>query len=91
MSNLGVSCTEVVLTCFVMCGCVVFVMCECFGNMCTCIYCVLYCVYCVFVLFHLCVFILICFVCTSVKDYCHPVTNQLQIVVVVVVVVVVML
>jgi hypothetical protein len=38
--HLGVSCTVVVLTCLVMCGC--------FGNMCTCIYCVLYCLYCVF-------------------------------------------
>jgi len=35
-----VSCTVLVLTGFVMCGC--------FGNMCTCIYCVLYCLYCVF-------------------------------------------
>ena len=35
-----VSCTVVVLT-----G---FVMCVCFGNMCTCIYCGLYCLYCVF-------------------------------------------
>jgi hypothetical protein len=34
--------------------------------MCTCIYYVLYCLYCVFVLFRLCIFILICFVCTSV-------------------------
>ena len=55
-----VSCTVVVLTCFVMCGC--------FGNMCTCIYCVLYCLYCVlFVLFRLCISSLICFVCTSVR------------------------
>ena len=30
------------------CVCVGFVMCGCFGNMCTCIYCVLYCLYCVF-------------------------------------------
>jgi len=28
--------------------CVGFVMCGCFGNMCTCIYSVLYCLYCVF-------------------------------------------
>jgi hypothetical protein len=35
--------------------------------MCTCIYCVLYCLYCDFVLFRLCIFILICFVCTSVR------------------------
>jgi hypothetical protein len=44
-----VSCTLVVLTCFVMCGCVCvcvcvcvylgFVICEGFGNMCNCIYC----------------------------------------------------
>jgi hypothetical protein len=40
------------------CVCVGFVMCGCFGNTCTCIYCVLYCV---FVLFRLCIFILICF------------------------------
>jgi hypothetical protein len=42
---------------FFMCGCVCvwvgFVMCGCFGNICTCIYCVLYCLYCVFVLFRL--------------------------------------
>ena len=39
----------------------------CFGIMCTCIYCVLYCLYRVFVLFHLCTFIRICFICTSVR------------------------
>ena len=47
--------------------CVGFVMCGCFGNMRTCIYCVLYCLYCVFILFGLCIFILISFVCTSVR------------------------
>jgi hypothetical protein len=75
----------VVLTCFVMCGCVCvwgvmcgcvyvwvcvcvgFVMCGCSGNMCTCIYCVLYCLYCVLLLFRLCIFILICFDCTTVS------------------------
>ena len=36
--------------------CVCFVMCGCFGNMCTYIYCVLYCLYCVFVLFRLGIF-----------------------------------
>jgi hypothetical protein len=41
----------------VMCGC--FDNCGGFGNMCTCIYCVLYCS-CCFVLFRVCVFILIC-------------------------------
>ena len=49
------------------CVCVGFVMCGCFGNMCTCIYCVLYCLYCVFVLFCLCILIIICCVCTSVR------------------------
>ena len=49
------------------CVCVGFVMCRCFGDMCTCIYCVLCCFYCVFVLFRLWVFILICFVCTVVR------------------------
>jgi hypothetical protein len=28
--------------------CVVFVVCGCFSNMCTCIYCILYCLYCIF-------------------------------------------
>jgi len=42
-------------------------LCWCFGNMCTCIYCVLYCLYCVIVLFRLCIFILICFISTSVR------------------------
>jgi hypothetical protein len=46
-----VSYTVVVLTSFVMCGC--------FGSMCTCIYCDLYCLYCVFLLFRLCIFILV--------------------------------
>jgi len=41
--------------------------CSLHQNMCTCIYYVLYCLYCVFVLFRLCIFILICFVCTSLR------------------------
>ena len=68
---------------FVICGCVYVrvwwvsvcvglqyvgvLMCECFGNMCPCIYCVLYCFYSAFVSFRLCIFILICFVCTGVR------------------------
>jgi len=44
------------------CVCVGFVMCACFDNMCTCFYCVLYGLYCFFVLFRLCICILICFV-----------------------------
>jgi hypothetical protein len=41
---------------FLMCGCVCvgFVKCGCFGHVCTSIYCV-------FVLFRLCLFILICY------------------------------
>jgi len=42
-----------------------------------CIYCVLYCLYCVFVLFRLCIFILL-FCLYLCKDYCHRVTTQLQ-------------
>ena len=53
-----------------MCGfCNVWVfwqLCGSFGNMCTCVNCVLHCLYYVFVLFRLWIFILICFVCTSV-------------------------
>jgi hypothetical protein len=49
------------------CVCVGFVMCVRFGKTYTSFYCVLYCLYCVFVLSHLCVFILICFICTSVR------------------------
>jgi hypothetical protein len=45
--HLVISGTVFVLTCFLMCGC--------FGNMCTCIYCVLYILYCVFVLFPHCI------------------------------------
>jgi len=65
------TCTVVVLTCFVMCGWVYVglfrQLCGCFGNMCTCIFCVFYCLYCVLVVFRLCIFILFCFVCTSVR------------------------
>ena len=43
-----------------MCVCVFRYLCGCFGNMCTCLYCV-------FVLFRLCIFVLICFVCTGVR------------------------
>jgi hypothetical protein len=60
-------CVGVCMCGFVMCGCVGVCMCGCFGNICTCIYC--------FLLFLLCIFILICYQC---KDYCHRVTTQLQ-------------
>ena len=45
----------------------VFLSSNHFGDIWTCIYCVLYCLYCVFVLFRLCIFILTCFVCASVR------------------------
>jgi hypothetical protein len=38
------------------CVCVNFVMCGCFGIMCTCICCVLCCLYCVYVLLRLCIY-----------------------------------
>jgi hypothetical protein len=75
-------CNEWVCVClgFVMCGCVYvwvcnvwvcvcvgFVMCGCYANMCTGICCGLYCFYCGFVLYRLYIFVLICFVCTSVR------------------------
>jgi hypothetical protein len=66
-----VSGTVVVLTCSVMCGWVyvgvLWQLCRCIGDMCTCICCILYCLYCVLVLFRLCIFILIYFVCTTVR------------------------
>jgi hypothetical protein len=62
--HLDVSCTVVVLTCFVMCGCVcvdVLVICV-FVFTVFCTVCTVF-----FVLFLLCIFILICFVCTGVR------------------------
>jgi len=50
--------------------CNVWVFWQLYGRFCntyTCIYCVLYCLYRVFVLFRLCTFILICFICTTVR------------------------
>jgi hypothetical protein len=44
-----------------------FVMCGCFGNMRTCIYCVFVLFVLCFVLFRLCISIVICFFCTSVR------------------------
>ena len=66
--------------CILYCGCfnlfcnvwvcvsVGFVMCGCFDSYVgVLVICVLVFLYCVFVLFRLCIFILICFVCTSVR------------------------
>jgi len=52
--RVGRFCNVSVCVCVCLCVCVGFVMCGCFGNMSTCIYCV-------FVLFLLCIFILICY------------------------------
>jgi hypothetical protein len=92
-----VTCTVVVLTCFVMCGCVGFcnmgvcvgvgfVRCVSFDNMCTCIYCVLYCLYCIFCVFS---FMYVFFCLFGL--YCHRVTTQLQLVVVVVVIIIIII
>ena len=72
-----VSCTVVVLT--------YFVMCVCFGNMCTCIYCVLYCLYCVCCIVSFMYIYSYLFCLYWCKDYCHRVTPQLHLVVVVVI------
>jgi hypothetical protein len=74
-----VSCTVVVLICFVMCGCVYvgvfWQSCACFGNMCTCVYCVLYCLYCVFCLVSFMYIYSYLFCLYWCKDYCHRVTT----------------
>jgi len=50
------------------CVCMDFVMCGCFGNMCTCIYCVLNYLYCVFLYCFVYVYLLLfVFVCTTVR------------------------
>ena len=57
-----------------MCVCVGFVMCGCFGNICTCNDCVLYCLYCVFCVVSF-MYIYSCLFCLYwCKDYCHRVT-----------------
>jgi hypothetical protein len=90
----------VVLTGFVMCGCVYvfvfcnvwvcvcvgFVMCVSFGNMCTCIYCVLYCWYCAF-----CIVWFVCMFSYFVCLYCHRVTTQLLVVVVVIIIIIIII
>ena len=63
------------------CVCVFWQLCECFGNMCTCIYCV-------FVLFRLCTFILICCKC---KDYCHRVKTRLQYIIMMIIIIMIIL
>jgi hypothetical protein len=70
-----VSCTVVVLTCFVMCGC--FDNCVSVLVICVLVFTV-FCIVCtVFVLFRLRIFILTFFAYTS-TNYCHRVKTQLQ-------------
>ena len=67
--HLGVSCTVVVVTYFVMCGC--------FGNMCVCICCVLYglCCFCIASFMYIYSYL---FCRNYCNDYCHRVKTQLQ-------------
>jgi len=60
-----------------------FVRCGFFGNLCTFItmFCIVSTVF--FVLFILCIFISICFVCTSEKANYHRVTTHLQLVIII--------
>jgi len=68
--HLVISFTVVVLTCFVMCGFCNVWMCVCVGILVICVLVfTVFCIVCTvfFVLFRLCIFILICFVCTIVR------------------------
>jgi hypothetical protein len=67
--HLGISGTVAVLTCCPMCGCAYVWGLKFVGVLviCVLVFNVLYCLYYVFVLFRLCIFFPICFVCTSVR------------------------
>jgi len=72
------------LVCILYCGCLNWFcdvrMCVCVCVLVTCVLVFtvfLYCLYRVFVLFRLCIFILVCSVYWC-KDYCHRVTTELQ-------------
>ena len=71
------TCTVVVLNCFVMRGC--------FGNMCPCISYVLYCLYCGFCI----VSYLFCLY--QCKDYCHRVTTKLQLVIIIIIIIIIII
>ena len=75
-----VSCTVVVLTCFVMCGC--------FGNMWTCIYCVLYRLYCYCIVSFMYIYSYL-FCLYWCKDYCHRVTTQLQLIIIIIITIII--
>jgi len=65
--SVSVVCNVWVCVCVGVSMCGFVSCCCCFGNVCTCIYRVLCCLDGVLVLFRLCTFIVICFVCTSVR------------------------
>ena len=75
--------------------CVGFVMCVCFGNMCTCIYCVLYyfCRVCCIVSFiYIYIYIYFYLFCLYYcKDYCHRVTTQLQFVIRIIIIIIIII
>ena len=82
----------VVLFCNVwVCVCVGFVMCGCFGNMCTCIYCVLYGLYCVFCIVSFMYIYSYLFCLYLRKDYCHGVTTQLQLITIIIIIIMIII
>ena len=76
-----VSCTVVVLTCFVVCECVYvgvfWQLGGCFGNTCTFTYCVLYYLFLVFFIVPFMYIYSYLFCLYWCKDCCHRVTTQL--------------
>ena len=58
-------CVCVCFVCVCVCICARVLMCGRFGNVCTYIFCVFVFTSMSFILFRLCIFVLLCFVCTS--------------------------
>ena len=88
-----VSCTVVVWTGFVMCGCVCgvcvrFVMCGFFGNMCTCIYCFVLLVlcFCIVSFMYICSYLFCLYWC---EDCWQRVTTELQLVVIIIIIIII--
>ena len=76
--NLGISCTVVVLTCFVMCGCA---------------YVLLICVL-IFIVFCIASFMYIysyLFCLYQREDYCHRVTTQLQLIIIMIIIIIIII
>jgi len=68
--------------------CVGFVMCECYGNMCTCFYCGLYCLYCVFCNVSFMYIYSYLFCLYHCKNYCHRVKTQLPLVIIIIIIII---